>query len=215
MDESIWLSLAIIHITAVVTPGANFLAVTQTALTRSRQAGLWVARGVITGSLIHVAAGMIGFAAVISQIPLLFAAIRLLGGLYFAYAGFKMLKAAYVQFRSNQTMFDMSHVPTQTKLSDLTPAEAYRRGLFTHLSNPASMLYYVSLFTGFVPVSATLIDKLLIAVALLGTTAVWYLLVAIMFSQERIRQFYFRLMASMNGLFGVLWIALAAKLIFA
>jgi threonine efflux protein len=76
----IWLSLAVIHITAVITPGANFLAVTQTALTRSRRAGLWVGGGIITGSLIHVVAGMIGFAAIISQIPLLFAAIRLLGG---------------------------------------------------------------------------------------------------------------------------------------
>ena len=94
MNESIWLSLAIIHVTAVITPGANFLAVTQTALTRSRQAGLWVARGIITGSLIHVAAGMIGFAAIISHIPVLFAAIRLPGGLYFAYTDFKMLRAA-------------------------------------------------------------------------------------------------------------------------
>src|SRR6185436_16456541 len=98
---------------------------------------------------------------------------------------------------------------------DLTSAEAYRRGLFTHLSNPASLVYYVSLFTGFVPVTATIIEKLLIAVALLGTTGVWYLLVAFMFSQGSIRRFYFRLMPYMNSLFGVLWIALAAKLIFA
>jgi threonine/homoserine/homoserine lactone efflux protein len=214
MDESVWLSLAVIHIAAVITPGANFLAVTQTALTRSRQAGLWVARGIITGSLIHVAAGMIGFAAIISQIPLLFSAIRLLGGLYFAYTGFKMLKTAYEQFSSHRATLDSAQIPAQMMLSDLTPSEAYRRGLFTHLSNPASMLYYVSLFTGFVPITATLTDKLLVAVALLGTTALWYLLVAIMFSHTRIRQFYFRLMPYMNGLFGVLWIALAAKLIF-
>ncbi len=215
MTIEIWLSLAVIHITAVITPGANFLAVTQTALNRSRRAGLWVASGIITGSLIHVAAGMIGFAAIISQIPLLFAAIRLLGGLYFAYMGYKMLRAAYAQFKlGGRASADFSGMPTQMVLSDLTPAQAYRRGLFTHLSNPASMLYYVSLFTGFVPVTASLFEKLLIAVALLGTTSVWYLLVAFMFSQARIRKFYFRLMPYMNSLFGLLWIALAVKLIF-
>lgn len=148
MTESIWLSLALIHITATITPGANFLAVTQTALTRSRRAGLWVARGIITGSILHVTAGMIGFAAIISQIPLLFATIRLLGGLYFAYTGFKMLKAAYTQFRTGSKGYGNSaalsaHVP----LGDLSNGEAYRRGLFTHLSNPASMLYYVSLLS--------------------------------------------------------------------
>jgi len=213
MNESIWLSLAVIHITAVITPGANFLAVTQTALTRSRQAGLWVARGIITGSLIHVAAGMIGFAAVISRVPLLFAAIRFLGGLYFAYTGFKMLKAAYMQFRVAADAD--TPIPKQVMLADLPPSEAYQRGLFTHLSNPASMLYYVSLFTGFVPISATLLEKLLIAIALLGTTSTWYLLVAFMFSQARIRRFYFRVMPYMNTAFGLLWIALAIKLIFA
>ncbi len=213
MNESIWLSLAVIHITAVITPGANFLAVTQTALTRSRRAGLWVASGIFTGSLIHVAAGMIGFAAIISQIPLLFAAIRLLGGLYFAYTGFKMLITAFAQFKSDRDA--SADLPSQMILSDWTPAEAYRRGLFTHLSNPASMLYYVSLFTGFVPVTATLFEKLLIAVALLGTTSIWYLLVAFMFSQSRIRRFYFRLMPFMNALFGLLWIILAIKLLFA
>ncbi len=216
MNASIWISLAIIHITAVITPGANFLAVTQTALTRSRRAGLWVANGIITGSLIHVAAGMIGFAAIIAQVPVLFAAIRLLGGLYFAYTGFNMLGAAYRQFRLGSTAYvNTVQFPTSMMLDDLTPAEAYRRGLFTHLSNPASMLYYVSLFTGFVPVSATLLEKLLIAAALLGTTSVWYLLVAFMFSQTQIRRFYFRLMPYMNSLFGVLWIALAIKLILA
>ena len=213
MNESIWLSLAVIHITAVITPGANFLAVTQTALTRSRQAGLWVARGIITGSFIHVAAGMIGFAAVISRVPLLFAAIRFLGGLYFAYTGFKMLKAAYMQFRVAADAD--TPIPKQVMLADLPPSEAYQRGLLTHLSNPASMLYYVSLFTGFVPISATLLEKLLIAIALLGTTSTWYLLVAFMFSQTRIRRFYFRLMPYLNTAFGFLWIALAIKLLFA
>ena len=213
MNESIWLSLAVIHITAVITPGANFLAVTQTALTRSRQAGLWVARGIITGSFIHVAAGMIGFAAVISRVPLLFAAIRFLGGLYFAYTGFKMLKAAYMQFRVAADAD--TPIPKQVMLADLPPSEAYQRGLLTHLSNPASMLYYVSLFTGFVPISATLLEKLLIAVVLIGTTSTWYLLVAFMFSQTRIRRFYFRLTPYMNTAFGLLWIALAIKLIFA
>lgn len=214
MTLDIWLSLALIHITAVITPGANFLAVTQTALTRSRQAGVWVARGIITGSLIHVVAGLIGVAGIISQIPMLFATIRLLGALYFAYAGFKMLRTAYREFRQRQTLPAQQTSLTELQtLEDLTPTQAYRRGLFTHLSNPASMLYYVSVFTGFVPLSASLSDKVLVTVGLLGTTTIWYSLVALIFSHTRIRLFYLRLMPYMNALFGLLWIALAFKLI--
>lgn len=216
MTLTVWISLAIIHVTAVITPGANFLAVTQTALTRSRRAGLWVARGIITGSIIHVTAGMIGFAAVISRIPLLFATIRLLGGLYFAYTGFKMLKAAYQQYRIRHiTKLAETDQPGTAMLDDLSSLDAYRRGLFTHLSNPGSMLYYVSLFTGFVPLDASLLEKILIALALLGTTTTWYLLVAVLFSQTSIRRIYFRLMPYMNALFGLLWMILAAKLLFA
>lgn len=214
MTLDIWLSLAIIHITAVITPGANFLAVTQTALTRSRRAGVWVARGIITGSLIHVIAGLIGVAAIISQIPVLFAGICLLGAVYFAYAGFKMLQAAYREFRQRQAYpAATTSTANQSALEDLTPTQAYKRGLFTHLSNPASMLYYVSLFTGFVPLNASITDKLLVTVGLLSTTIIWYSLVALIFSQTHIRTFYLRLMPYMNALFGALWIALAFKLI--
>ncbi|MCA0458320.1 MAG: LysE family translocator [Chloroflexi bacterium] len=214
MTLDIWLSLALIHITAVVTPGANFLAVTQTALTRSRRAGVWVARGIITGSLIHVIAGLIGVAGIISRIPALFAAIRLLGAVYFAYAGFKMLQAAYREFRQREAKAaPQADLTDPFQLTDLTPAQAYRRGLLTHLSNPASMLYYVSVFTGFVPLTASLGDKVLVTVGLIGTTTVWYSLVALVFSQANIRHFYLRLMPYMNALFGILWIGLAVKLI--
>lgn len=213
MTPDIWLSLALIHITAVVTPGANFLAVTQTALTRSRRAGLWVARGIITGSLLHVTAGLIGFAALISQVPALFSAIRFLGALYFAYAGFNMLRAAIRRFRQPQPMVAQAQAAVPVMVEDLTPGQAYQRGLLTHLSNPASILYYVSVFTSFVPVKALPGEKLLVAAGLVTTTLVWYSLVALIFSHERIRAFYLRLMPAMNAVFGLLWLALAAKLL--
>src|SRR5262245_41406295 len=87
------LAIALVHIAAVVRPGANFLIVTRNSLTYTRQAGLITARGVALGSLTYVTVGLLGFATVIAGSSVLFNLIELMGTVYFFYIGAKTLLA--------------------------------------------------------------------------------------------------------------------------
>jgi threonine/homoserine/homoserine lactone efflux protein len=205
MTLTLWLSLAAIHLAAVIIPGANFLAVTQTALTHSQRAGLWTVRGIATGTSLYVTAGMVGFAAAVSQSPFLLTALRLLGAIYFAYMGLRMIVRVLRPPSDQVFVLDAS-------AAFLPPPAAYRRGLVTSLSNPAAAVYFLSFFTGFVPAAATPLEKLLIGLILVTITFTWYTGVAMTFSRSRIRQLYLRAMRPMSVAFGFLWLGLAFKL---
>jgi len=204
MNPALYLALASLHITVVMIPGANFLRVTQNALAHSRLIGLITVAGVATGSGVYVMAGIIGFAAVVSQSPLVYDLIRIVGAAYFTYTGIRLL------LRPPREA-DMSVSVPATP--DLSKREAYRNGLLTCVSNPAAALYFLSVFTTFIPVASTLAEKLLAGVILVTITAAWYALVAVTFSDARVRRLFQRAERWMNRVFGMVWLLLAVKLL--
>jgi threonine/homoserine/homoserine lactone efflux protein len=57
MNLSFLPALFFVHWAAVITPGANFLVVSNHALAYSRRAGLMTVRGVVTGSTCYIFSG--------------------------------------------------------------------------------------------------------------------------------------------------------------
>lgn len=196
MNLTLFLTLASIHIAVVMTPGANFLRVTQNALAYSRRTGLLTAIGVATGSGLYVLAGMIGFAAVVSQSPIVYDLIRMVGAAYFAYMGSQLLMR---QLRS-------AEVDAAASISDLSHREAYRAGLLTAIANPAAALYFLSLFTTVIPLSSVLTDKIFAGLLLVTITLTWYAFIVTTFSNRRVRSFYHHVERWTNRAFGVLWL---------
>ncbi len=197
------LAIALVHVVAVISPGANFLIVTRNALSFSRRSGLLTARGVALGSFIYIVIGFLGFATIISHSPLLFNAIRLVGAAYFLYTGSKAL----LSLRQRPTL--------AARMDDTTLPErrAFLGGLATALSNATSILYFLSLFTTFIPTEASPIQKAATALVLVSISLTWYTLVALTFSNPRVRRIYSRFERWLNGLIGLLWIGLALKLL--
>lgn len=66
----------------VISPGPNFLIVTQQSLNNGQKAGFMTGLGVAFGDLIYAAAGLFGLATVISLVGWLFGLIKILGGIY-------------------------------------------------------------------------------------------------------------------------------------
>lgn len=203
MNLALLLTLASIHLAVVMSPGANFMAVTQNALAYSRRTGLLTVGGVATGSGLYIAAGVIGFAAIISQSPFLFNLIRLIGAIYFLHLSYKLVT------RKPRLTGDT----TTAAAADLSRGQAYRTGLLSSIANPSAALYFLSLFTSFIPVASPLAEKVFAGVLLLSITMLWYALIALTFSSARVRAIYRRAEVWMNRVFGLIWLLLAVKLV--
>jgi threonine efflux protein len=198
------LTIAMVHLAVVLSPGANFLIVSRNALTYSRQSGLLTARGVALGSLIYVTVGMLGFATIIASSPLIFNLIKLVGTVYFFYIG---AKTFYALRKPPQARDE------NTEGVDLTRRGAFLSGLATALSNPTAALYFLSLFTTFVQTSASVGEKILTGLIIVGISFTWYSIVAATFSRPRVRAIYARFERPLNALIGIMWIALGIKLL--
>lgn len=203
------LAIALVHIAAVVSPGANFLIVSRNALTYTRQAGLLTARGVALGSLTYVTIGMLGFATVIAGSPLIFNFIKLVGTIYFFYIGAKTLHS----LRSLRNPPRLENSGADGSQSELSPRAAFFSGVGTSLSNPTAALYFLSLFTTFVQASAPAGEKILTGLVLVTISFTWYSIVAATFSIPRVRALYLRFEKWLNGFIGIMWIALGIKLL--
>ena len=198
------LSILAVHLGAVASPGPNFLIVSHNALAGSREAGLATARGITTVAVLYIGGGMLGFAAIVARSPLVFTVVKLLGAAYLIGMGLRTL------FTGQHPAPAADHAPFH---ETITARQAYRSGVLTALSNPKAAIYFLALFTTFVPASMPPGEKVLTAGLLLAISFVWYSFVGWTFSVDRVRQAYWRFARWWNYGFGALWIVLGIMLL--
>jgi RhtB (resistance to homoserine/threonine) family protein len=175
------LSVAAVHWLAMMSPGPNILVVSQTAIQRSRAHGLAAALGIASGALVWSSLVALGLVALLALVPWIHGAIRIIGGTYLIYLGVRLWMGA----DKPSTAGDHA--------AEGTLGSAYRRGLFTNLTNPQSAAYFSGVFALFVHPD-TPVWVLAAAVAIVATSAsLWYAALALLFSTGPAQSVYGRI----------------------
>lgn len=186
-----WLAVIMITLFAVVSPGPDFATVSRNSLMLSRRAGVLTACGIGAGVLVHVSYTLLGVGLVIAKSPLLFAVFKLVGAAYLIWLGAKMLAA-----KAASQMPDVQAVAP----SDV---QALRIGFLTNALNPKTTVFIVSLFMQIVQRQTPLATQIgygrFIALAHVG----WFTLVALFFSEGRIRAQILRTRLWIDRVFGL------------
>lgn len=181
MQEMIVLgSLATIFMVLIISPGPNFLVITQITVTESRAHGIVAGLGVATGSVLWAILAACGLGLLFSRVPGLQPALQLAGGCYLLYIGQKIWRAAANAL--GRRSIDGSDCATL--------GQAYRYGLMTNLTNPKALAFYTSVFTSLLrPELASWVR--LAAVAVIAVLACgWFTTLATIFSAASVQQRY-------------------------
>src|SRR5438094_7329342 len=88
-----FLTIASLHLLAVMSPGPDFVLISKNSLVYSRKSGVYSALGLALGILVHITYSLIGIAYIISRSIVIFSTIKLLGAGYLIYIGYKSLWA--------------------------------------------------------------------------------------------------------------------------
>lgn len=198
-----FITIAVIHLLAVASPGPDFAIVVKNSISYGRKVAVYTSLGVGLGILIHVAYSLLGIGLIISKSIVLFNIIKFLGAAYLIYIGIKSLKAKphHEQIKLEQ---DNKNIPSLQK--------AFLTGLMTNGLNPKATLFFLSLFTVIInpetPVSYQLIYGIYMAMA----TALWFSIVAIFFSQQKVRNGFGRIGHWFDRVMGGVLIGLGIKL---
>jgi RhtB (resistance to homoserine/threonine) family protein len=193
------LSLLAVDLLAAISPGPNFVLVTQTAIQRTRPHAVAVVLGLVSANLIWCAAVVFGLSALFEFAPWLYGALKFLGGAYLIYLGVSLWRTA------------SSKMNTESSLKK-TLGAAYIRGLLTNLSNPKSVVYFGSIFTLFMRPATPAWLKLIAVGIVLFDTVLWYGSVALLFSSNTVQRFYIRLQRPVNRVTGALMFGFGARL---
>jgi threonine/homoserine/homoserine lactone efflux protein len=115
--------------------------VAKEAVSLSRANGLAAALGMGLGGTVFALAALAGLQAVLLAVPILYSTLKVLGGLYLCYLGYRIYTGAK---RPLATTDDRGTVGRAVRSS-------LWFGLTTQLSNPKTAIVYPSVFAAFLP----------------------------------------------------------------
>lgn len=199
-----FLTVALVHLLAVASPGPDFAIVLRESVSNGRHAGIWTALGVGSGILLHVGYCLLGIGLIVSQSIVLFNLLKWLAAAYLIYIGIRALQARPAD-------------PASAELEPLatrSPRAAFARGFVTNGLNPKATLFFLSLFTLVISPQTPLLVQAGYGLYLALATAVWFCAVALLFSQARVRRGFVRLGHWFDRLMGAVLVGLGIKVAF-
>ncbi|MBA1229672.1 LysE family transporter [Pseudomonas viridiflava] len=198
-----FLTVALIHLLAVASPGPDFAVVVRESVTHGRKAGTWAALGVGSAIFVHVGYSLLGIGIIVSQSIVLFNALKWAAAAYLLYIGFKALRAKPASASDDLI---------KPAASERTARGAYVSGFVTNGLNPKATLFFLSLFTVVINPHTPLLVQGGYGIYLAVATALWFCLVARLFSQARVRAGFARMGHWFDRAMGGVLVALGVKL---
>ena len=187
-----------------VSPGPSFVMVARTAVSASRAEGLAAALGMGVGGVVFAVLALLGLQGVLLAVPSLYLVLKVAGGLYLAYLGWRIWSAAAQPLViSSDTQAD---APASAR-------RAFTLGLTTQVSNPKTAIVYASVFAAFMPPVHTLSFSLGVAACVFTIEAAWYAVVATALSSTGPRNAYLRYKSWIDRAAGGVMMALGLKLV--
>ena len=204
--ESIWPAIFTflgVFTFAIISPGPNFILVTNTALNRSRSEGLLTATGVATGSGIFAFAGLVGLLPLVHSLPHFAEIMRFVGGGYLAWIGLDMLwtcRREIVPKATNRAIGASAMVP-------------FRTGMLTNLTNPKAWAFYLSLFTLVMGPAFPLWGKVFLNISMFLISLVWYATVAYLVSSRTFQPLFLSYRPVIQCVLGCLLIIVGGRIL--
>lgn len=197
-DLLLLVSIGVVQLLAVISPGPSFLVTARTAVARSRRDGVMVAAGLAAGTVIWSSAALLGLNAVFHAVPALFTAMKVVGALF-------LLWIAWQIFR---------HATAPVELTGRgAEGHPFVRGFLVQISNPKVAVFFGSIFIAMLPAQVPLWMTLALIAIVSFNELWWYTAVALFFGSGPVRSFYLRAKAWIDRVTGLFLGGLGLRLL--
>ncbi|MGR7165538.1 threonine export protein RhtC [Klebsiella aerogenes] len=200
----LFLTVALVHIIALMSPGPDFFFVSQTAVSRSRKEAMMGVLGITGGVMVWAGVALLGLHLIIEKMAWLHTLIMVGGGLYLCWMGYQMLRGALKKT-------DVSVAEPQVELA--RSGRSFLKGLLTNLANPKAIIYFGSVFSLFVGDNIGAGARWGIFLLIVLETLAWFTIVASLFALPKMRRGYQRMAKWIDGIAGTLFAGFGIHLI--
>lgn len=197
-----FLTVALVHILAVASPGPDFVVVSQYSLTKTRELGIYSAFGVALGIVVHIVYSLAGIGFLISKSVLLFSIVKFVGAGYLIYIGIKSLKAK----KTDSSSEEIKVAPKSSRF------DAVKVGFLTNVLNPKATLFFLSLFTQVISPSTPFKIQFIYGLYLAIMTFVWFSGLALVLTVKTVKQKFTDFQHYIEKTMGGILVALGIKI---
>lgn len=201
-DHLTLLSIGLIQLMAVISPGPSFLITARTAVAQSRGDGFKVALGLGAGTVIWSSAALLGLNVVFRAVPLLFFAMKITGALFLLWIAVQIFRHA-----ADPIAID--------RLKGETVSNPFMKGFLTQISNPKVAVFFGSIFIAMLPANVPPWTIVALVAIVTFNEVWWYSAVALFFGSGPVRQFYLGAKNWIDRLTGLFLGALGLRLLWA
>lgn len=202
---TLFLTVALVHIIALMSPGPDFFFVSQTAVSRSRKEAMMGVLGITGGVMVWAGVALLGLHLIIEKMAWLHTIIMVGGGLYLCWMGYQMLRGALKK--------ETSAVAEEPQVELAQGGRSFMKGLLTNLANPKAIIYFGSVFSLFVGDNVGAGERWGIFVLIILETLAWFTVVASLFALPAMRRGYQRTAKWIDGIAGTLFAGFGIHLI--
>lgn len=197
-------TIFLVHIIGLISPGPDFFYVCRKAMSDSRRSAVLSSIGITFGVGFWALVVVFGLAFLNKTVPTFQFYLMIAGGSYLAYNGFKMLQIT-------------KNAKIDEKVQKSESKSGWREilaGLMINLSNPKVVIFFSSVLAGYMSKITAMSDIVMLLAILMSSTFVWFAIVAVLFSQKKIRRFYANYNRYLDNAAGAVFMLFGSSLIY-
>lgn len=202
------LTVLIIHLFGLATPGPDFFYVVRQSAKNSIMAGILASLGISIGIIFWAGLAIFGVAILNFGNHLLQYLIMIFGGFYLCYVGSILIRV------KESAKFQDLEEPKKERLIKNSTLRQIINGLLINIFNAKAGIYFVSVASKFVAEFPKFTQHLALLALFVFTTFFYFCLISLLFSRKPIRDFYEKYNRYVDNSAGIIFIAFGAFLLF-
>jgi threonine/homoserine/homoserine lactone efflux protein len=191
------------YFVGTASPGPSNLAIMSLAMSAGRKSALTFALGVVSGSLSWALLAALGLSAVLATYSECLVAIKIAGGVYLLWLGFKSARSA----------LSADSPLAQQASADESLKRLYMRGLLLHLTNPKAILVWLSIVSLSMSTTGGASHTGQVVSGCIAIGIVVFASYAVLFSTATARRIYLAIRRWLDGSLAVMFSVAGLKLL--
>tara|TARA_B100000029_G_scaffold515084_1_gene620515 strand:- start:2376 stop:3023 length:648 start_codon:yes stop_codon:yes gene_type:complete len=200
-----FLSISIIHLFAVLSPGPDFAVVLRQSIVNGRKHAIITSLGIGVGIIVHIIYCIVGITFISSTYSILIRIIKYLGGSYLLFLGIKSIFTTQINLNIDDELL---------KRNNNYFRKSFLLGFLTNVLNPKASLFFLSLFTIFIDFNTPALIQVIYGLWMVIVTSIWFCLVSILFTTNISKIFISKYALLIDKIMGVLLVIISIKIMF-
>ena len=195
-----FLTVAILHLFAVASPGPDFALVTRQSLRYNRKVAVWTSLGIGAGILFHSLLAITGLVLLITSNELFSTILKIIGSLYLLYLGV------------NSILGSKEEGNIEEENTNTDKFNGFLAGLITNITNVKAILFFVTVFSVVIDTGNNLY-LLLYGAYMALATFIWFSIISFVFTSEGFKSRFSSFLGLFEKIIGFTLILLSLQIL--